>query len=352
LKATVLPVPVAEEDFRPALWLRSPHLQSILASTAWRRARLLRESAPLLSAARETLLDCGEGVRLQSFISRPPHPGGAPVVLLHGWEGSADSLYVLSLAQQLFARGLEVIRLNLRDHGDTHHLNRELFHSCRLPEVVGAVAALQRLCAGRPLQLVGFSLGGNFMLRVAAQARAADLSLARVVAISPVLDPVETLAALQGAMPGYERYFVRKWLRSLRRKQQCWPDAYDFTELGRLRDLKRMTAELVRSHTEFPSLEDYLNGYAIVGERLAKLDVPAHIVTALDDPIIPSGALVRLARPPALTLSVTRYGGHCGFFEQLSGPTWLERRVMRLLGADRPPALPQTQEPAELPGSS
>src|SRR5215475_5969519 len=307
----------------------------MLSSTRWRRHRVLAGAAPLIAAQRELLLECGAGVRLQAFVSSPPAPGaGAPVVLLHGWEGSADSLYVLSIAQQLFARGFEVARLNLRDHGETHHLNRELFHSCRLPEVIGAVAAVQRLAKGRPLRLVGFSLGGNFMLRVAAQAAAAGLNLARVVAVSPVLEPVETLAALQRGMPGYERYFVRKWLRSLRRKQQCWPETYDFTRIGRLRDLKLMTAELVRSHTEFASLEAYLNGYAITGERLASLEVPTSILTALDDPIIPSSGLAKLARPPALSLTVTRFGGHCGFFDDLRGPTWLERRIFGLLGAD------------------
>jgi uncharacterized protein len=343
LKPTVQSVPTADDDFRPARWLRNHHLQSILASTAWRRSRLLRQSAPLLGAARELLLDCGESVRLQCFISTPPHATSAPVVLLHGWEGSADSLYVLSLAQQLFERGFEVVRLNLRDHGETHHLNRELFHSCRLPEVVGAVSALQRLVKDRPLQLVGFSLGGNFMLRVAALAGTSGLNLARVVAVSPVLEPVETLAALQGGMPGYEGYFVRKWLRSLRKKQKCWPDTYDFAPLARSRDLRLMTAELVRSHTDFPSLEDYLNGYAITGERLAKLEVPASILTALDDPIIPSSGLAKLARPPALSLTVTSYGGHCGFFERLRGPTWLERRILGLLGADltRPHSRPE-----------
>ena len=336
MKPTVLPVPSADDDFRPARWLRNHHVQSMLASTAWRRGRVLRESAALLSTAREVLLDCGAGVRLQCFISTPAQGRGTPVVLLHGWEGNAASLYVLSLARQLFERGFEVVRLNLRDHGDTHHLNRELFHSCRLPEVVGAVSALQRLCAGRALQLVGFSLGGNFMLRVAAQAGAAGLNLSRVIAVSPVLEPVETLAALQRGMPGYEAYFVRKWLRSLRRKAECWPDCYDFTQLARMRDLKLMTAELVRHHSEFPSLEDYLNGYAITGERLASLEVPSNILTSLDDPIIPASALARLARPPSLSLTLTRYGGHCGFFERLRGPTWLEQRILRLLGADAP----------------
>ena len=101
---------------------------------------------------------------------------GRIAVLVHGWEGNAESLYILSLGQQLFDRGFDVVRLNLRDHGDTHHLNRELFHSCRLPEVVGAVQSLQAVVPGQPLHLVGFSLGGNFMLRVAAQAGEAGLA--------------------------------------------------------------------------------------------------------------------------------------------------------------------------------
>ena len=143
----------------------------------------------------------------------------------------------------------------------------------------------------------------------------------------------ETLAALQRGFPGYQRYFVRKWLRSLRRKQAAWPDSYDFGALMRLRDLKLMTAELVRSYTEFASLADYLDGYAIIGARLARLEVPSTILASLDDPIIPVTGLARLARPPALSITVTRRGGHCGFFEQLAGPTWLERRILALLGA-------------------
>ena len=346
-------MPTADDDFGPAPWLRNHHLQSILASTAWRRGRLMRQAAPLLAAAREVLLDCGGGVRLQCFISTPAHSVPAPVLLLHGWEGSAESLYVLSLARQLFERRFEVVRLNLRDHGETHHLNRELFHSCRLPEVVGAVASLQRLLGGRALQLIGFSLGGNFMLRVAAQASAAGLDLTRVIAVSPVLEPVATLAVLQRGMPGYEAYFVRKWLRSLRKKQAAWPDIYDFAPLARLRDLKLMTAELVRSYTDFPTLDHYLHGYAITGERLARLEVPSTILASVDDPIIPASGLAQLARTPALSLTVTRYGGHCGFFDQLRGPTWLERRIMGLLGGDAGGSLAGGEEvTTELPETS
>src|SRR5580704_8318642 len=213
----------------------------MLASTGARRRSIARRTASVVAAEKELLLDCGDEVRLQCFGSTPSNSTGRPAVILHGWEGSAQSLYILSLAQQLFDRGFEVVRLNLRDHGETHHLNRDLFHSCRLAEVVGAMRALQREhFSGRAPQLVGFSLGGNFMLRVAAQARAADLELAQVIAVSPVLDPADTLAALQRGFPGYELYFVRKWLRSLTKKQAAWPDAYDFTGIRGMRDLKTM----------------------------------------------------------------------------------------------------------------
>jgi predicted alpha/beta-fold hydrolase len=317
-----------DEDFRPPRWLRNRHVQSMLASTSARRGSIMRRTAGVVTAEKELLLDCGDGVRLQSFLSSPANSTGRPAVILHGWEGSAQSLYILSLAQQLFDRGFEVVRLNLRDHGETHHLNRDLFHSCRLSDVIGALRALQAAFPGRPLSLAGFSLGGNFLLRAAAQASDAGLSIAKVVAVSPVLDPGETLVALEQSFPGYQLYFVRKWMRSLLKKQAVWPQDYDFRELGRLADLRRMTAELVRRFTDFPSLEDYLNGYAITGGGLEQLRVPARIITSLDDPIIPAHSLQRLARAASLQLTVTRHGGHCGFLERLSGPSWVERRVV------------------------
>jgi uncharacterized protein len=309
----------------------------MLASMGARRGPIARRSAPVVAAQNPLLLDCGDGVRLQCFHSRPAQGTGRVVVILHGWEGSAESLYVLSLAQQLFERGFEVVRLNLRDHGDTHHLNRELFHSCRLPEVVGAVRSVQRLFRGKSLNLVGFSLGGNFMLRVAAQAGDAGLDVAKVVAVSPVLDPGATLIALEQGMPGYQLYFIRKWMRSLLKKQAVWPGDYDFQEIGRLANLRRMTAELIRRFTEYPSLDDYLNGYSITDGRLARLEVPATIITSLDDPIIPAHSLERLEGPSCLHLTVTRFGGHCGFLERLVGPSWVERRIVAELDSQREP---------------
>jgi predicted alpha/beta-fold hydrolase len=323
--------------FLPPLWMRNPHVQSFLVSLPFRRPVVERLAAPLLAASEEQLLDCGDEVRLQSFFSRPARLGlpsvGKTAVLLHGWEGNSDALYILSLAQKLFASGFDVVRLNLRDHGSTHHLNRELFHSCLLPEVVGAAQRIQSMLPGQPLHLAGFSLGGNFMLRVAAQADVAGLNIAKVVAVSPVLDPGETLHAIEHGFSVYHRYFMRKWGRSLLKKQAAWPSVYDFAELLRLSSLRRMTEEMVRRFTQYNSLEDYLNGYSIIGDKLAHLRVPATVITASDDPIIPVSGLARLPKLPTLRVTVTRHGGHCGFFDRLAGPTWLESSILADLTA-------------------
>jgi hypothetical protein len=325
---TLDPVSIIEEGFNPPWWMRSPHVQSMLVSLPVRRKFVERRAERLLSTSVEHLLDCGDGVTLQCFHSSPTREAKGTVVLVHGWEGSSASLYMLSLAQSLFNAGFDVVRLNLRDHGETHHLNRDIFHSCLLPEVVGAVKRLQEMFPNKPMHLSGISLGGNFMLRVAARAREAGLRIAKVVAISPVLDPVETLHALETGFTLYHWYFIRKWNRSLVKKQSAWPDYHNFAEFLRMTSLRDKTAEMVAKFTQFASLDDYLNGYSITGDRLATLASPATIITSQDDPIIPVGGLERLIESPYLKVTVTRYGGHCGFFDTLSGETWLERRLI------------------------
>lgn len=282
------------------------------------------------------VLECGDGVRLHSWYAPPPaQPGGSSrgtVVLIHGWEGTADSSYLLSSASRLHADGWGVVRLHLRDHGPSHHLNRELFHSNRLPEVVGAIARIAVMFPDQPLCLGGFSLGGNFALRVAARAPEAGIPLARVMAVCPVLDPASTLDAMESAWL-YERYFMAKWRRSLEIKARAFPDLYDFDHLRRFRGLRDMTAYFVRDFSEYPDLQSYLAGYAIVGEALAKLAVPALLIAAGDDPVIPARDLAHLAMPAHLQVVATRRGGHCGFLPTLAGSSWADEQMARWFGA-------------------
>ena len=126
-----------------------------------------------------------------------------------------------------------MVRLNLRDHGDTHHLNEGIFHSCRLPEAVGAVAAVAPQLAAPP-SLVGFSLGGNFMLRVAASDDPRVPALARVIAISPVLHPDSAMLALERGLRCI-RTTREQWRRSMRRKGCCGRVVIRVSSAGSLR---------------------------------------------------------------------------------------------------------------------
>jgi predicted alpha/beta-fold hydrolase len=317
--------------FDPPRWLRNRHLQSVFPSLPLRRRSVERRTATLIAASREIILDCGEGVRLLAMQASQEALGRAPsgrlVVLQHGWEGSADSLYLLSLGQALLDAGFDVIRLNLRDHGPTHHLNPEMFHSCRIAEVVGAIARIQQLNPHKSLSLAGFSLGGNFALRVGARATGAGLRIRKIVAVCPVLDPAVTLEALEHGPAIYREYFMLKWRSSLRKKQAAWPQHYDFGELMRERSLTRMTARMVADYTDYPDLATYLAGYAVTGEALATLSVDSRIITALDDPMILPRDLVRLERPGTLRITATRRGGHCGFVDGL-GSSWIDREIV------------------------
>ncbi len=324
---------VPGESFLPPPVLRHGHVQSVLASLKLRRALMARRADPLEADSREIVIDCGEGVRLLALETAARSARNRLAILIHGWEGSARSVYLVSAAACLRAAGYDVVRLNLRDHGESHHLNRGLFHSNRTAEVVGAVAAIVRRYPDHIACLAGFSLGGNFALRVAARAPGAGIPLAGAAAVCPVLDPANTLAALESGWFVYRSYFLGKWRRSLARKARCHPDLYDFGDLRRFRTLTDMTAFFVSGFTEYPGLDAYLAGYAITGEALAGLEVRSHLLAAADDPVIPAADLQRLARPSALAVEVAPAGGHCGFVEDLVAPSWADRRLLAFFEA-------------------
>jgi predicted alpha/beta-fold hydrolase len=82
--------------------------------------------------------------------------------------------------------------------------------------------------------------------------------------------------------------------------------------------MRELTASLVLRHTDFGSLEAYLDGYSIAGDRLMNMHVPATILTSSDDPVIPIGAFHALRLPPNIELDIASYGGHCGFIRDFS----------------------------------
>lgn len=327
-------------DYAPPRWLRNPHVQSVLGSSPMRRRRGARVLAASGAVTHGHVVDGGDGIRLHGLHSTAPgRPARGLALLLHGWEGSAESSYMQLTATQLLRRGFDVFRLNFRDHGGSHHLNQGLFHSNRIDEVVHAARDIARrflpAVDGRPVPLVagGYSLGGNFALRLALRAPGAGLALARVAAVCPVLDPARTMLQMERGLPLYMHYFERRWRDSLLRKRRLFPDHHDFDDATLKLRMRALTDWLVQRHTDFSTLDDYFDGYTLAGDRLAGLQAPADLLMSEDDPVIPVDDFRALRLPDSATLEIATWGGHCGFLENARLESFAERWVARRLAA-------------------
>lgn len=270
------------------------------------------------AASRRLTLNCGNGVRLYAHVSPQPgqSAGRGQVVLIHGWEGCHDSVYLFSMASQLWDAGYAIVRLNLRDHGYSHHLNVEPFVSTRLTDTVGALNDIaQRLPGGDNPFLMGFSMGGNVALRTAQAAVDAGLTIRGLFAVSPAINPLATTQAIDQGIALYRTYFRRKWSRSLHAKEAAHPGVHNLSDMHDTESLEQATELFANRFTPFSHYHDYLQAYTLTGDTLARLRVPTHILTAADDPVIPIEDFDGLSLPSQTSLEVTDFGGHCGFIQ-------------------------------------
>jgi len=302
--------------FNPGGALRSPHVQTILGSRG-RGYWVRRRATPLLAVAEQQIITTSDGVQLEAWSSlqADPAPG---IILIHGWLGHADSSYVLSSASELYRHGFSVIRLNLRDHGETAHLNEEMFHSARTAEVVDAVLQIKRAASG-PVGVAGFSLGGNFALRVAR-----DTGLP-AVAICPAIDPPASMVSIDSGFAAYRLFFLLKWQRALKQKESAFPHRYEFAEARNLKTVADLTDLFVREHTDYPDTDSYLAAYTLTGNALR--DTQATVIYAEDDPVIPAAGFDQL--PSGIETIASRHGGHCAFIRDIRKPTWVDDYLVR-----------------------
>ena len=319
-------VGVRSAGYRAPRWLRNPHLQSVLSSSL-RQAAGLRMLERTGATTTEHIVDAGEGVRLLGLHSALPHRDArGMVLLLHGWEGSFDSSYMRHTAAHLLMLGFDVFRLNFRDHGETHHLNEGIFHSCRLDEVVQAAKWVFERFPNESCMVAGFSLGGNFALRLALAAPAAGIPLIHAAAVCPAVDPAAVMHSLETGPALYNWYFMRKWRSSLRKKKQLFPSV-ELDDATLAKDMRGLTDWLVQKYTNMTGIEEYFDGYDVAGGRLNALQVPVSVLAAADDPIIPVVTLQQLQLPAHSTLEIAEHGGHCGFIEGADLRSFAERWV-------------------------
>ena len=314
--------------YKPPRHLRNAHIQTVLNSQGPRKLRarrILRRLDP-----DKLILQSEDGTRLLAELDRAVNGRSALVILLHGWEGSSRSSYLLTTAASLLTQGFDVLRVNLRDHGDSHHLNRELFNSTRSPEVASALQEFNAVQAYQHVFLAGFSLGGSFALRIAADA-GTELGLDASIAVCPPTDPARAMDALNSGFFAYERYFFKRWHGSLQKKLDCFPEFDYAEELASARSLDDLNRIFIPEHTIYRDVGDYFAAYALVGDRLSSMAKPAYLIAAEDDPIIPVDDLDRIDPIENLQIETYRYGGHCGFIENLAARSWVEGRILRIL---------------------
>ncbi len=268
------------------------------------------------------VIKTSENVRLLGSYTQAPnkiHSKGL-VILLHGWEGGIDSSYIIRMANFLIANGFDIFRLNLRDHGKTHHLNEGLFLGTLIDEVYEAILYIINKYK-KPTYLVGFSLGGNFAIRVAlmynkkirlnTKSKYPDL-LQFVFAISPAIDPKKSTMVIDQDKI-YKNYFLKKWKESLRLKQYYFPYLYNFDKLLQIDSIMELTEKGVLKYTNYKTVDEYFSKYTISNFSFEKLKVPIYILTSHDDPIIPVEDFQFLKNIPNVQLCITEKGGHNGF---------------------------------------
>lgn len=314
--------------FRPHRLARSRHFQTIVSSL-----KVIKETA-LQRAVREIVLDAGEGVRLQGFYSpQPAGPSKGLVLLLHGWLGSADAAYNVATGEHLYRQGYAIFRLNLRDHGETHHLNTGPFRGDLLEEVFGAAQRIAQLESDRPLHIVGVSLGGNFALRLAWRHQRTPLpNLAHTIAICPALNPYHTSLALDHGPAVYLAYFRHKWRKSMQKKMAAFPTLYDFSEELAAKTCLDMTKAFVRHHSPYPDEMAYFDSYTVTPEMMATLRSPVTIIAAADDPVVPVADFDPFFNlTPYLQLYVQPYGGHVGFIDIFPFRYWSSQAILTIL---------------------
>jgi predicted alpha/beta-fold hydrolase len=316
------------DTFTPPFYLRNPLLQTVLASNKLRNLW----SKSFIHSAEEKILSCSNGTRLQGFLSRAEGRKAKGLVILHhGWEGSADSAYMVSTGKLLFENGYDVFRLNMRDHGETHHLNRGVFYGTLIEEAFEADTQIAASAGDLPVFIAGFSMGGNFSIRIARLHRENPVNNMRhVVCINPALDPMLATQKID-EMDRIRNYFLKKWKRSLRKKQALFPDLYDFSHILEMDNTMEMTEVLIREMTDYGDAATYFGAYTLKEGYLDSLNVPLTIITSSDDPVIPVKDFHETKMNGYVTLDLQEYGGHCGYINSIAMTSWCQPRILSIL---------------------
>jgi predicted alpha/beta-fold hydrolase len=317
----------AFSPFRPAWWLPGPHLQTV-------GARLLRSRLRVPLRRERVELSDGDFLDLDFAYEPLGKDDRRPVVLLlHGLEGSARSGYAMELYRVLRQRGAAAVGLNFRScSGEPNRLPR-MYHSGDTGDLHEVLSLLATRCGGRPIGVVGVSIGGNVLLKYLGEAgEEAGRYLRGAVAVSV---PFDLAAGAEHLRRPAGRPYANHLLRSLRRKivnrRDRLPSGVDVARALAARDFREFDDAATAPLHGFTGAEDYYRRSSS-GPLLGAIRVPTCILHSLDDPFVPSACvpLAAVAANPALTAAFLLRGGHVGFVagsRPLRPVYWAEREA-------------------------
>lgn len=332
--------PLPSTQFGPRRIVQSGHLQTVLGKQMPRDLIVQGLEQPVLLDAGpdHTGVDPDQAVRLLGYYTPALTHGGSRgmVLLLHGWEGHSHAPSMLATTDVLARGGFDVFRLNLRDHGPDIHLhrlalNRGLFLGTLIEEAAAGARSAALFSRGKPVHIVGGSMGGSFALRLALAHAAHEIpNLASVVAICPAVNPTRAMRAIDRLQP-YRAFFRRRWLGSLLGKAALFPDLYDFGPLRELRGIYEMTDWLIPRYSPYADAADYFNHYTVRPGDYERISVKTTVLAAEDDYVIPVQDFRDIPKLPLVDVRIYRTGGHMGFVDVLPFRMWLPRAILQLL---------------------
>ena len=316
--------------FSPRRWLANGHLQTIVGNY------LPRPLFQLSSVTETVEVDPSDGSRVICHCHWQPDqdPERLTVVMVHGLEGSSDSRYIQGLSARAWNAGCSVVRMNMRNCGNSDALTPTLYHSGLSGDVGAVIDHYTGRFGLKRVALVGYSMGGNLVLKLAGEWGARS-PLCAVAAVCPAADLAAGSDALHEPRNRlYEWHFLRRLMRRYRRKAALFPDIYNKKEPYPIRSLRDFDDKIVARYCGFKNADDYY--YRAASARVIdSIAVPTLILLALDDPFIrlTSETRDKILANPNIHFVETAHGGHCAYLGTESGNDihWAESAIVRYL---------------------
>lgn len=292
-----------------------------------------------LAPPEERFIEVEPGVQVLCHCHwQADHRNALTVIVVHGLEGSSDSEYMLGIADKGLRAGMNVVRVNQRNCGGTDHIAPTLYNSSLSNDLVAIAQNLIENDDISRFALVGYSMGGNLVLKAAGEwGSHGPQQFRAVAAVCPALDLAASADALHNPSNRlYEKYFLHKLGRRFREKARLFPKEFDPSRLQGLKSLRDFDDKITAYYCGFTGADDYYTR-AAAAKVVDKIGVPAMILHAASDPfirIIPE-TRKKIAANPNILFIETEDGGHCSYVGERNGNEgdgyWAELAVIDFL---------------------